>query len=150
MPVHKRLHVRRGRRLTDGIRDIDREKIRVREKAIHRFQPDVIGIHMPAFRPPELRHRRLRRREHARGLGADERVFAVRLIPDRHHLRAIARDELAGAKLRRSLMSKAITDTNGEFFESEHGRKLGAYGLANHRGRRADFSTRSDKKSLSS
>ena len=91
MPVDKRLH-RLGRRgLADGIRDIDREEIRVREEAIHRFQPDVIGIDVPAFLPAERRDRRLRGGEHARRLGADEGVLAVRLVPDRHDVRAVAR-----------------------------------------------------------
>ena len=120
MPVHKRLHVRGRRGLANGIRHVDREKIRVREKAIDRFEPDVIGIHMPAFRPAQRSHGGLRRSENARRFGADERVFAVRFVPDRNHVRAVRGDLLAGAELRLRLMRKAVADADGEFFESEH------------------------------
>ena len=33
--------------LSNGVRDIDREEVRVRKKTIHGLKPDMIGIDMP-------------------------------------------------------------------------------------------------------
>jgi len=58
--------------LADGIGDIEREEIRVREKAIHRLEAMWIGVHVPSMFPAHARHRGLRGVEHALRLGTDE------------------------------------------------------------------------------
>ena len=52
MLVHERLHVRGGGGLADGIRHINREKIRRRDETIHGFEADVVGVHVIGFFQP--------------------------------------------------------------------------------------------------
>ena len=54
MAVHKGLDVGCDRGLANGVSDINREKIRIGNKPVYCFEPDVVGIHVPGFVPAEL------------------------------------------------------------------------------------------------
>ena len=54
MAVHERLDVSGGRRFANGVSHINREEIRMGNKPVHRFEPDVVGIHVPGFVPAEF------------------------------------------------------------------------------------------------
>ena len=60
MAVHKRLYVRRTGRLANAIGHINREKIRRRDKPIHRFEADMVGVHMIGLFPVERFYGRVR------------------------------------------------------------------------------------------
>lgn len=127
---HKGVRGFRGRWLADRVCHVDREKIRVWEETIHGLQADVIRIDMPASRPAASFYGSLSSGQHARRFRADEAVLAIGLIPNRHHFEAILRNEFAGSQLRLRLMRKAVANTDGEFFENEHGERARRYKAA--------------------
>ena len=77
MTIHKRLHVRRAGGFADAVGHVNREEIRGRDETIHRFEPDVVGVHMVRIFPAECFHRRIGFGAQTGRLGADEGMFAV-------------------------------------------------------------------------
>lgn len=75
---------------------------------------------MPALRPAERPHCGLRGVEYALRFRADERVFAVGLVPYGNGLDAVLGKELESMKLRFGLMGEAIAHADGESFKSQH------------------------------
>ena len=76
----------RGARRPNGISDVDRKKIRARNKAVHRFSPDMIGIHVPGSFPTELCHRVLCRGSNFGRFRTDDQMLAVGFVPHRDDL----------------------------------------------------------------
>ena len=99
------------------IRDIQREKIRVRQKAVHGFQPDVICINVVGLAPAKFFDGRCGCRAGAGGLGTDGQVFAVGFVPDRDEVNALLGGEDAGLQLRLRLVCKTVAHAQGEFFD---------------------------------
>ena len=106
-------HVRRRGGLADAVRHINREKIRRRNKAIHRFEADMVGVHMIRLLPAERLHSGIRLGPQAGRLGADERVFAVGFVPDGNEFCAEFSRLNAGLQLRPALMSKPVAHAKG-------------------------------------
>src|SRR6185312_4426335 len=52
--------------------------------------------------------------------GADNQVFAIGFVPDRHDVRALFGREDESAQLRFGLLCKTVTDPDGEFGNFEH------------------------------
>ena len=119
MPVNERLHVRRRRRLGDGVGHVNREEIRRRDETIHGFEADMVGVHVVGFFPAERGHGVVGLGAEAGRLGADEGVFAVGLVPDGDEFRAEFRGQHAGGKLRLALMAEAVAHAEGKFTERE-------------------------------
>jgi hypothetical protein len=107
---NERLHVGQGSRLADRIGDVDREKITRLEKPVDRLEADVVGIDEPRVRPLSGRHGPGRRRPHARGLTADERMLTVRLVPHWGDDDAPRREHFKGGELRLGLAGETIAD----------------------------------------
>lgn len=126
MPRHERADRFRRCRLADAVRDVNGEEVRAREKALHRFEPDMIGIDVPAAGPALGFHRGLRGVEHALRLRADEGVFAIGFVPDRRHVDAVLGEQLKRVKLGLRLMREAVAHAERETFENQHsGAKFG-------------------------
>ena len=120
MPIDKGSDHFGRHRLTDLVRDVDGEKIRIRQKTIDRFQANVIGIDVPAVLPSERLDRGLRRGAHTRRIGTNQGVLPIRFVPDGDDVRAVGSDELTGTQLRFGLMGETIAYANGVFLEDEH------------------------------
>jgi hypothetical protein len=117
MPVNKGFHGFRRGGLADGIRDVDGEKIGTRNEAIHRFQPDVIGIDVIGLGPSQLSHGTVGGTSNTGGLRADYIVFPIRFIPDRNDIDAVFRGQQTGLELRFGLMRESISHTQRVFTE---------------------------------
>ena len=65
------------RRFADPVRHVDGVKIRMRDEPVHRFEPDVVRVHVIGAFPAEFPHRLVRRRPRAGRPGANREVFAV-------------------------------------------------------------------------
>jgi len=59
---------------------------------------------------------------------ADDKMFAIGFIPDRDNVRALFGGEPESAQLRFCLLSKTVTDADGEFREFEHLNCVNLYG----------------------
>ena len=55
-------------------------------ETVHRFEPDVVGIHVIGFFQPSAFTAASASARVLDGFGADEGVFAVGLVPDRNNL----------------------------------------------------------------
>ena len=107
-------HAFGARGLAGIICDIKREEITRRNEAIHRVQVDVIGIHKVRRGPIQCLHCRIRLGTQILGLGADEGVLAVRLVPDRMQRHATLCGGLNCGELSLPLVSEAIAHADGE------------------------------------
>ena len=101
------------------VRDIERVKIRVRQKAIHRLKADMVGIHMVRLCPAKFLDGGIGGGARAGRFGADGDVFAVGLVPDRNHLDALLGSQDAGLELGLGLVRKTVTHAEGKFFDLE-------------------------------
>jgi hypothetical protein len=117
--VHERFHVRRAGGSADAVGHVNREEIRGHYETVHRFKADVVGIHMIRFFPAQSFYCRVRFGAQARRFGADERVFAMGFVPDRHKVRAQFGGQLAGAQLRLALVPKPVAQTEGKFAQQQ-------------------------------
>ena len=117
--VHKCLHVRARGGFADAVRHVNGEEIRRRDEPIHRFEPDMVGVHMIGIFPAERLHRRIRFGPQAGRLGADEGVLAVGFVPDRNEDRAQFRRLHARVKLRLALMAKTVAHAKGKFAQPQ-------------------------------
>ena len=93
---------------------VNREEIRRRDETIHGFEPDVVGVHVIRFLPAERLHRRIRLEAHTGWFGADELVFAIRLVPDGNNIRTKLGGQDARAKLRVALVRKTVAHAKRE------------------------------------
>ena len=109
MTVGKRLHVFGLGGLANRVGHVNGEEIRIGHEAVHRFEPDVIGVQMIRLFPAEFLDRRVRRGAGDGRLGADDGVFAVGLVPDRNNLDALIGDHDARPQLGLGLMRKTVT-----------------------------------------
>jgi hypothetical protein len=117
MAVSKGFHVGRGGRFADAVGDVNRKKIRRRDEAVYRLEPDVVGVHVIRFFPAERRDRGIGFRAQRGWFGANEAVFAVRFVPDRDEFRTELSGLDARRQLRLGLMTKAVAYAEGEFSE---------------------------------
>jgi len=98
---------------------VNREEIRGRDETIHGFEPDVVGVHVIWFLPAERLYRRIRLGAQTGRFGADELVFAIRLVPDGNNIRAKLGGQDARAKLRVALVRKRSPMPNENFPASD-------------------------------
>ena len=126
MTVHKRLHVRRVGGFADAVGHVNREEIRRRHETVHRFEADMVGVHMIGIFPAKRLHRRIGFGPQTGRLGADEGVFAVGFVPDRDECRAQFRRQDAGTELRPALMAKTVAHAKRNICPS---RKNGFIGI---------------------
>ena len=105
------------RGLTDRVGHVDRVEVARGQEAIDGFEADVVGVDVVRLLPAERLHRGVGRGPHARRLGADDRVLAVRLVPDRDDLDALLGGQHAGPQLRLRLVREPIADADGVFGE---------------------------------
>src|SRR5579884_3691122 len=99
-------------RLADEIGDVNGEEIAWTSKSVHRFQIDVVCIDIVGFLPAERSDGFIRGGSRSTGLGADNRVFPVRLIPNRDDLDTLLGRQNAGTQLRFGLMSEPVSYTD--------------------------------------
>ena len=121
MPVGEGLDRVRGGRLADGVGHVDGVEIAGGEEAVHGFQADVVGVDVVGLLPAQFAHRGVGRRADAAGFGADGRVLAVRLVPDRDDLGALLGGQHAGAQLGLGLVGETVADAEGVFGQRQHG-----------------------------
>ena len=119
MAVYKRLHLRRAGRFANAVGNINREKIRRRNKAVHGFKPDVVGIHVVGFLPAERLHGRIGLGAQAGRFGPDKVVFTVGFVPDGNEFRAERLRLNAGLQLRPTLMTKPVSHPKGKFIQPQ-------------------------------
>ena len=109
MAIHESLHVLRLGRFANGVRHVDREKIRWR--AINRSTVSRriwSASTWCRFFPAERLHRRVRLRPKAGGFSADEKMLAIGFIPDRNDVRSLVGGKHARLKLRLALMGETV------------------------------------------
>ena len=99
----------------DGIGDVNGEKVGGVEKAVHGFEADMVGVHVPGFFPAEFADGLVRRGAHAGGFGADDGVLAVGFVPDGSDFDALLRRQDAGLQLGLGLMRKTVAHAKGKF-----------------------------------
>src|SRR5262249_52884958 len=85
------------------------------------FEPDVVRVNVVGLLPAERLHRGVRGVPYAARLGADDRVLAVGLVPDRYHFDACFRREDARAELRLRLVCEPVADADGALRGGEQG-----------------------------
>ncbi len=115
MPREKRADGRRFSRLADKTGDIDGEKIARRDIAVHGFERNVIGVDVMWVLPMERVNCPIRGRAHGAGIGTDDGVLPVGLVPYRNNLYSRAGSQDAGLELRFGLMREAVADSYGIF-----------------------------------
>jgi hypothetical protein len=118
MPVNKGAEVGFRRGLADGVRHVNREEIRRIEEGVHRFEPDVVGVHVPRFVPAEFFHRLLRCGAHAGWPRPDDVVLAIGLVPNRRDLDALPRRQHDRLQLRFGLVRKPVAHAKGKLAET--------------------------------
>ena len=111
MAVAKRLHLLGISGFTNRIGHVNREEIRIRNEAVHGFEPDVVGVHVVWFLPAERSDCGLGGGTGAGGFGTDEAVLAVGFIPDRNNFNALLGKFDAGLQLSLCLMSKPVSNS---------------------------------------
>ena len=117
MPLDKRLDRRRIRGLANPVRHVKRVKIRVRQETVHRAELDMVGIHVVRPLPAQFFGRCIRRSPRGRGLGTDDEMFAVRLVPNGDDLEAVRGCHHASAKLGFGLVREAVADPDRQLLE---------------------------------
>ena len=88
----------------------------MRQEPVHRFEADMVGIHVIRLAPTQFLHGGVRRRAGAGRFGADDQVFAVGFVPDGDDFDALLRGHDAGAQLGLRLMRKAVAHPKRKFF----------------------------------
>ena len=100
-------------------RDINREKIRARDEAVHRLQADVVRVNMIGVSPTSGLHGAVSGGPNSLRLRSNDRMFAIGFVPNRNDFDAKACDELAGVELRCRLAAKAVADAKREFSKDQ-------------------------------
>ena len=109
MAVNKRLHALGLGGFANRIGHVNREEVRWRDETIHRFEPDVVGVHVIRLLPAEFPDCRIRGGAGAGRFGTDDGVLAVGLIPDRNDIHALFCGHHACGQLGPALMCKTVT-----------------------------------------
>ena len=115
MAVQETPHGFRWRRSPDPISHVDGVKIGMRQKSIHGFQADMVGIQKIGLVPAQSLDGGIGRRAALGGFGADGGMFAIGFVPNRHNIEACARRAEAGLQLRLSLPREAGSHSKGIF-----------------------------------
>ena len=89
----------------------------MRQKAVHRFEADMVGVHVVGLPPAEFLHGGVGRGARAGRFGADDEVLAIRLVPDGNDFDALLRRHDEGAQLRLGLTRKTVSHSERKFFE---------------------------------
>jgi hypothetical protein len=87
---------------------------------VHRFEPDMIGIDVVGLGPPQGLNRSIGGGAGTAGLGPNNLVFAVGLVPDRNNVGALAGSHNTCLELRPGLVGETIPYANRKFFEFQH------------------------------
>jgi hypothetical protein len=106
--IDKRLHAFGIGGFANRVGHVNREEIRRRDETIHGLEPDVVGVHVIRFFPTKRLHRRIRLGAQTGRFGADERVFAVRFVPDGYDVRAEFGGQDTCIQLGLALMRKTV------------------------------------------
>jgi hypothetical protein len=118
--VDERGDVRRIGGLADVVGDVEREEIAGRDEAVHGGEVDVVGIQQVFAGPAEVGDRLVGGLAGLGGLGADDVVLAVGLVPDRGDVDAefLGFDE--GGELGVRAIGETIADAEGVFRAGFH------------------------------
>src|SRR5262245_26115273 len=90
----------------DPVSYIDGKKIRIDNKVINRLAPDMVCVHMIRQSPAQRRHRGISGCPCRLRFRADNRVLAMRLVPNWDHLDSALGGLHARAQLRHGLAPK--------------------------------------------
>ena len=131
MVLEKTMDVVRRGLLAYRVGHIDRKEVRTAQEAIDGFEADMVRIGVPGKGPTRFPDGMLGCGSNARRFGSDEGVFAVRFIPNRHHLDSLGENLLKSPQLRGSLVGKAIANAEREPGELKHQRPSWGLGKGN-------------------
>src|SRR5215213_8438473 len=112
-------HVLFRRGLADGVGHVERVEVARLDEAVNGVESYVVCVHAEGLVPAEFFNRRLRGRQDARRLGADNRMLPERLVPDGRHLDAAPGRLHARAQLRLRLMGEAVADPERVFLQPQ-------------------------------
>jgi hypothetical protein len=107
-------------RLSGEVGDIDRKEVAAGEEGLDGLEADVVGIHEVGLGPAEGAHGSVRLLAEARGLGADEGVFAVGFVPDGMDGNALEGGVVDGGELGDTLAAEAVAGAKGEAGQGFH------------------------------
>ena len=114
---HETLDGIRSGLLADRVSHVDREKVGSFQEAVDGLQVDMIGIDEVGSLPTKRGNGLVGLLTQCGGLGADQIVLTVGLIPDGRHFDTLCCCFLKRSELSLSLVTETIADTEGEFRE---------------------------------
>src|SRR5437588_1853057 len=112
MPAGEILNRLLFRAFTDPVRYINRVKIRMRDEASYRFEPDVISVHEVICRPGQCPNSGVGRGARGCGVGPDRLMLAIGLVPNRNDVHAMLCRQHTGPQLGTRLAREAVANTN--------------------------------------
>ncbi len=114
MPLEERGDIGVLGGLPDQVGDVDGEEVARREEARDGLQIDMVGVEEVGLRPAERLHGIIGCGARLAGLGANDGMLAIGLVPDRDDFNAGLRRKNAGGKLGLGLVRKPVTHADGE------------------------------------
>src|ERR1700683_2953728 len=88
MALHKRIHIRGSGSLANLLSYIEREEVARRDEAVDRLERNVIGVEEVRLVPAQFLDGSIGSLARLAGLGADDGVLTVGLVPHRNALYA--------------------------------------------------------------
>jgi hypothetical protein len=80
----------------------------------------MVGINVPGLIPAQRFNSRLGGVEYTLRFGADEKVFAIGLVPDWRNFDSLGGEQLKSLQLGLGLLAEAIANAEGKSLQAQH------------------------------
>ena len=101
----------------DPVGHVEREEVAGGQKGVHGLQADVVGVDEIGPLPAAGPHRRVSLGPHVFRPAADDRVLAVRFVPDGRDLHAVIPGQQDRLELRQPLAAKTVAHADRVFWQ---------------------------------
>ena len=108
MPFYKGSNCVRTGRFGNPIGHVDGVEVASGQKPVNRIEIDMVSVNVVGIAPASLTHGCVGGSAHAVGFGADNVVFAIRLVPHRHDNDAVLGRQNASLQLGSGLVGEAV------------------------------------------